>query len=105
MTLSEFKAWFEGFSEIMEGPPDEKQWERIKARVAEINGASTPYPIFVDRYIEPYRRYWPNVPYWTSGSALLGCNTPSSAASSTFESHSAMFDLGRAEYKSALSAA
>jgi len=38
MTPSEFKAWFDGFTEALEGVPSEKQWERIKARVAEIDG-------------------------------------------------------------------
>lgn len=115
MTLSEFKAWFEGFSEIMDGNPDEKQWERIKARVAEINGSVTTYPVFVDRYVEPYRRYWPNVPYWsscgTSPNAGLFNTTDSrveymkaKANGSAFNSSSAMSDLGRAEYKAMLDA-
>ena len=36
MTLSEFKAWFEGFTESMEKAPTPNQWERIKERVAKI---------------------------------------------------------------------
>ena len=55
MTLDEFKAWFGGFTENLDGPPNEKQWKRIKTRVGEIDGTSTPYPIFIDRY---YRPYW-----------------------------------------------
>jgi hypothetical protein len=66
MTLSEFKAWFEGLSESMEAPPTEDQWKRIKARVAEINGTATPYPVFVDRYVTPYRRYYDG-PLWNGG--------------------------------------
>lgn len=114
MTLSEFKAWFEGFSEIMEGPPNEKQWDRIKARVAEINGATVTERVFVDRYIEPYRRYWPNVPYWASSSGplvgqqvsnVLGAAVSAAKAiNAEFESHVAMLDLGRAEYKAAFDA-
>lgn len=114
MTLSEFKAWFDGFTECMEAAPDEKQWERIKARVKEINGAATPYPVFVDRY-EPYRRYWPNVPYWSAntaqsymcagainhGDGLMSQSSPGKA--DLFDSHSAMLDLGKAEYTAALS--
>ena len=56
MTLQEFKAWFEGFSENLDGPPDEKKWDRIKAKIAEIDGAFTPYPVFVEKYL-PYRYY------------------------------------------------
>lgn len=33
MTLSEFKAWFSGFTESMDSTPNEKQWGRIKERV------------------------------------------------------------------------
>lgn len=58
MTLSEFKAWFEGFTESMDGPPSLKQWERIQARVKEISGA----PVTERHYID---RYWPTVrPIW-----------------------------------------
>lgn len=113
MTLSEFKAWFEGFTECMEGAPDEKQWERIQARVKEISGNPITYPVFVDRYVEPYRRYWPNVPYWSSsntaylkagavahGNGLMSQSSPGKA--DVFDSHSAMLDLGKAEYSAAL---
>lgn len=58
MNLSEFKAWFEGFTEDMDGPPNSKQWKRIKKRVSEITSEPTPYPIFVDRYVRPYPQWW-----------------------------------------------
>jgi hypothetical protein len=108
MTLAEFKAWFEGFTEGMAAAPDEDQWKRIKARVAEINGAATPYPIFVDRYVEPYRRYWPNVPYWSAcGAVSQGMSAKSAVDGSSpngfvFNSSAAMLDLGKAEYRAAL---
>ena len=38
MTLSEFKAWFAGYAEEMDGPPTPKQWEKIKERVGKIDG-------------------------------------------------------------------
>jgi hypothetical protein len=49
MTLSEFKAWFEGFTEAMDGPPDAKQWARIQSKVKEI--ADKP----AVAYREPFR--------------------------------------------------
>lgn len=62
MTLSEFKAWFEGFTENIDGAPTAKQFKKIKDKVSEIDGAVTTYPI----YIERYRDIWPNkLPYWT----------------------------------------
>lgn len=50
MTLSEFKAWFEAFTESMDGPPSHKQWERIQARVKEISGSPITERVFIDRY-------------------------------------------------------
>lgn len=53
MTLAEFKAWFEGFTEDLEGAPNEKQFAKIKQRVAEIDG--TPVnPVVIREYIRPY---------------------------------------------------
>ena len=50
MTLQEFKAWFDGFTENMgEAPPTKLQWARIKARVKEIDGAAITYPVVIDR--------------------------------------------------------
>jgi hypothetical protein len=57
MTLSEFKAWFEGFTEDMDGAPTAKQFKKIKAKVADIDGAPVPIHIFRDRYWLPN---WPN---------------------------------------------
>lgn len=51
MTLAEFKAWFEGFTESMEGQPTAKQWKRIKERVAQIDGTTVTHQvIYRDRY-------------------------------------------------------
>lgn len=37
MTLSEFKAWLEGFEEAMGGnPPSADQWKAIKAKLAKV---------------------------------------------------------------------
>lgn len=109
MTLAEFKAWFEGFTEDMDGAPNEKQFERIKAKVKDIDGVAITKTVFVDRYVEPYRRYWPVAPYWTSystagvmdhGNGLYSQNTPGKA--DLFNSSAAMVDLGKAEYKAVL---
>jgi len=53
MTLAEFKAWFEGYTEGITGAPTEAQFDRIKKKVAAIDGAVTTYPVYVDWY----RRY------------------------------------------------
>ena len=67
MTLGEFKAWFEGFTENISGRPNEKQWKRICKLVKDIDEEQTPWPIFMDRRVRPYRRYWDwNDPMWTT---------------------------------------
>lgn len=49
MTLSEFKAWFDGFTEAIGDRPSDKQWQRIKDRVAELDGTSA-VPFYIERY-------------------------------------------------------
>lgn len=62
MTPSEFKAWFDGFTEAFTGCPTKAQWTRIKARVAEIDGKPVTERVYVDRYVPQYP-YYPR-PYW-----------------------------------------
>ena len=35
MTLNEFRAWFDGFSEAIGDAPTPEQWARIKAKLAQ----------------------------------------------------------------------
>ncbi len=65
MTPSEFKAWFEGFCEGIDGAPSKEQFERIKERVEKI-ADSAPAPVG-DRYYLPLTqpRVFPT-PYWES---------------------------------------
>lgn len=37
MTLSEFKAWLEGFEAAMGDAPTSDQWGKIKAKLAEVS--------------------------------------------------------------------
>lgn len=115
MTLSEFKAWFEGFSEGIDKAPTEKQFAKIKAKVAEINGAPLTQTIFVDRYVRPYPSYWerPYATWSTSGGTTVQATAslknlyastggsqrtaPSEFTDGYFDSHAAMRDLGRVE--------
>lgn len=53
MTLSEFKAWFEGFTEQMDGPPNKKQWQRICKRMDEIDDLPLTYSAFMNGYEQP----------------------------------------------------
>jgi len=56
MTPEQFKSWFEGFTEALSGPPNEEQWQRIKAQVAAIQVR----PAVTLREIDPnsIRRTW-----------------------------------------------
>jgi hypothetical protein len=58
MDLSEFQAWFEGYTEEMKGVPTKEQWSKIKKRVKEITPEPTPMPVFVNRYVRPWREWW-----------------------------------------------
>ena len=105
MTLAEFKAWFEGFTESMSKAPNEAQWKRIKARVKEIDGTATTERIFVDRYWPTVRPYW--YPSWIvsgtggAGSAVYYSNTAQQLPQNiTFSATTAMADLGRADAQS-----
>lgn len=51
MTLSEFKAWFEGFCEGIDEAPSIPQWQKIKAKIAE---TETLIPLQVNR-LDPNR--------------------------------------------------
>jgi hypothetical protein len=113
MTPNEFKAWFDGFTEAFDGKiPTKAQWDRIKARVADIDGKALTERVYVDRYWPTHLR----LPYWTTYygttggcGAVSGNSTLSNASSqyqgaigsggvgSTFNSSHAMAELGRAE--------
>ena len=87
MTLSEFKAWFEGYTENMDGPPNAKQWKRIKSMIGDIDGEPITLPIYIDRY-------WnlPNgKPYETWISHETGTPPPK------YCSTTAMLEAGRAD--------
>lgn len=111
MTLQEFKAWFGGFTEELSGAPNKKQWERIKERVKEIDGAAVSYPVFVDRYLPPVRRYWDPIPYWSAQgigtcsqaqSGAIGfsaCESKRDDGRAVFNSAQAMLALGKADFQ------
>ncbi len=88
MDVSEFKAWFEGFTEDMSGQPNTKQWKRIKARVEQI-----------DRY---WGRYQPYLTVPTTWSSTGTSNVPNNFAAMTavaqeMNVNSAFTALGKAE--------
>lgn len=112
MTLSEFRAWFEGYTEGLEGAPTAAQFARIKEKVAQISGTPITERVYVDRYVNPWRPYWDR--YWAAGDigstivgnatvsanlAALGAFSQSGDAQSyaSFDSHEAMRELGRME--------
>ena len=98
MKVDEFKAWFEGFTEAMKGVPTKDQWERIKARVAEVDGTQITQQVYIDRYLRPYRDYWLDK-YYCGGLSIGGVTTNSTlTAEQNFSSVSAMSALGKEEY-------
>lgn len=108
MTLSEFKAWFEGYTEGLEAAPTKAQFDRIKEKVKEISGTPVTYPFYIDRYVEPYRRWLSGTDWWGGVSGMSGGTLKAYAANSAyadkgdsvtepFNSHAAMYALGKAE--------
>lgn len=106
MTQAEFKAWFEGFTEAIEKAPTQKQWARIKERVAEIDGTPVTERIYVDRYVRPYERWWyypTTYPSWVTygaGDLTAGSVTTSNTTQAAFNSAQAMYALGSMEAQS-----
>jgi hypothetical protein len=45
MTLPEFKAWLDGFSEGMGDAPTPEQWAKIKGKLAEVQMVTLPHQI------------------------------------------------------------
>lgn len=43
MTLNEFKAWFEGFSEGIDKVPTEEQWNKVVDKVKQLNHVAKEY--------------------------------------------------------------
>lgn len=113
MTPKEFKAWFDGFTEAMDGHPTPAQWEKIRQRVSEIDGNPVSYPVYMDRY-------WPRpgrwVETWSAGnsagnSAMMDISTAKHggltaeiAKGQSFDPLPAMKALGLADYSETESA-
>lgn len=103
MTLTEFKAWFDGFSEAISDIPTKQQWDRIKTRVAEIDGSPVTERVFIDRYLPlyPYYRGYlygpqpPAIPWWNTCEITGG--TAGISTSLGYSSFDAMHELGRIE--------
>ncbi len=58
MTLGEFKAWFEGFTENLPPSPSPKQWTRVKDRIGEIDDIATTDPVYFDRHYDHHKPWW-----------------------------------------------
>ncbi len=122
MTLAEFKAWFEGYTESMDSTPSEKQWTRIKARVKEIDGTPVTREIFVDRYWPTWPRPLWDLTYCGNNTGLKTTAGDSGAAApyynatwvangngdgalfvndEKFDVHATMYALGKAEAEAA----
>lgn len=99
MTLSEFKAWFEGFSEGIDKAPTEKQFAKIKDKVALIDGAAVTERIYLDRYVPHYPHYPLSWPVWTNSPVIGDTATVmmNGGEAVVFDSHGAMRQLGQME--------
>jgi hypothetical protein len=118
MTPKEFKAWFEGFTEAMDGEPTPSQWTKIKERVAQIDGAPVTREVFIDRYWPSPRRWYGDTAPWWYGrvwetlavkcaaggqGGMLVNNAPNAVTvgGKGFDTMAAMHALGDADFKDA----
>lgn len=107
MTLSEFKAWFEGYTEGLETAPTKAQFERIKEKVKEIDGAPITQTVFVNRYPDYYRQYWGQPAWYGTAGYSAGSASGTNCApvahqligsgSYIWDSHDAMREAGKME--------
>lgn len=66
MTLSEFKAWLDGFGAAIDGAPSADQWDAIKAKLAEVRDHAPIWtaPAVPTPHLPPNPSAPP--PYWLS---------------------------------------
>ena len=94
-TVSEFKAWFEGFTEAMDGPPDAKQWERIVSKIKAIDGTPMPTVVIRENYYR-FRPFWPPGVYFGNVAAMPAA---SFEGMNDDQKGDMVYNLGRAEYR------
>ena len=63
----EFKAWFEGFSENMKGPPTKDQWAKIQKKVKEISNHPSWYWTYSPSYPMISTTTWKDARQTTGG--------------------------------------
>ncbi len=98
MTTSEFKAWFEGYTENIAKVPTQKQWARIKVRVLELK-KSEDWKVVIhrdDRRDYPFRPWWPVDIVCTTGTT--GTNLPLTTASNNLSYSNASSQLDSSGY-------
>lgn len=84
--------------------PTEKQWKRIKARIAEIDGQYTPPQVIIERYrSEPwwreYRPYFSTNPVCTFSAGITGDSGLLKHEPENFSSDTAFKFIGMNEAK------
>ncbi len=102
MTLNEFKAWFEGFTESIEKQPTAKQWARITEQVGNINDVPC-YTKYITHYVD---RPW--YPHWSqkwlsegniSGSAgAIPTNSPFTSSKTEEMLAATIVEMGRDDF-------
>lgn len=78
MTINEFKAWFEGYTENIHKVPTQKQWARIVERVSDIEVEPSKCHHYY-RELQPWRPWYPT---WYSNTGGTLTTTLGNATSS-----------------------
>jgi hypothetical protein len=91
MNLTEFKAWFEGFTEALDGPPGPKAWARIQEQVAAIVPEPTkPREFHTHYHREPWWQHW-------NGYSPVSWGTSHVATIGTAQSHAVLHSADAAD--------
>lgn len=79
MTISEFRAWLDGFSEGVRDAPTPEQWARILEKLADVREPLPALPVFPHDLSDPFcadprKPSWPGIhPMWsTTGGGSTG---------------------------------
>lgn len=57
MTLSEFKAWLDGYSEAIGEAPNAEQWKRIQEKLATVGADGTTLATYKPHVLGPSKMY------------------------------------------------
>lgn len=99
MTPNEFKAWFDGFCEVLPGSPNFEQWKILKKRIKEIDANPINYQPHYVQYYLPSQTHLPNwYPYrYSVNSSCATANYTNNCPNGIINNAYEMYSTGKQE--------